>query len=206
VSVRARLERGFDEPDRSGRAIRYRLLLPTDDLEDVTEMLHEAYAPLARAGMRFTASHQDSTATRRRVSSGLTVVAVDGERVVGIVTVRDPGAKTSAPHYARPDVASFGQLAVRPSHQRCGTGSRLLALVEEVARESGAAELALDTSENAAHLIALYEAKGYVFVEHAKWTDVNYRSVVMSKRLAGARPPLSAPSPGSSIPAPPPRS
>jgi GNAT superfamily N-acetyltransferase len=185
VSVAA-LVRGFTESDRCGVPIHFRLVLPTDDLEDITEMLHEAYAPLARAGMHFVASHQDSERTRQRVSGGVTVVALDGDRVVGIVTVRDPGAKAGASHYARPDVASFGQFAVRPSHQKRGIGARLLALIEEIARERGASELALDTSEHASHLIALYEAKGYRFVEHAKWDLVNYRSVILSKPLGTA--------------------
>ena len=206
MSRLASLRDGVDELDRSGRAIRYRLILATDDLEDITELLHEAYAPLAEAGMRFVASHQDAATTRKRVSSGVTVVALDRDCVVGIVTVRDPGAKSGSPHYQRPDVASFGQLAVRPSHQGRGIGARLLELIEDVAREQGAAELALDTSEHAARLISMYEAKGYRFVEHARWDVVNYRSVVLSKTLVGDAPALSAPSPGSSLPAPPPRS
>lgn len=46
-----------------------------------------------------------------------------------------------------------------------------------------AAMLALDTSEHAAHLIALYQSKGYAFVEHIQWRDVNYRSMIFAKRL-----------------------
>ena len=186
MSVVDALEQGRDEPDRAGRTIRYRMLLPSDDLDDVTAMLHQAYAPLAAAGMRFVASHQGVDVTRRRVATGVTVVALDGERVVGIVTVRDPGAKAGTPHYQRADVASFGQLAVRRSHQGRGIGSALLRFVEAIAQERGAAELALDTSEHAEQLIAMYEAHGYRFVEHAQWDAVNYRSVVMSKALAPA--------------------
>ena len=45
-------------------------------------------------------------------------------------------------------------------------------------------ELALDTSENATHLIALYEKWGYTQVATHDWRPgVNYLSVVMSKRL-----------------------
>lgn len=44
--------------------------------------------------------------------------------------------------------------------------------------------LALDTSERALHLIALYQAKGYRFVEHITSPDVNYRSVILAKVLA----------------------
>ncbi|MGE0705589.1 MAG: hypothetical protein AB7F99_12680 [Vicinamibacterales bacterium] len=44
--------------------VRYRRILPDDDLDAITAMLHEAYAPLAAAGMRFVASHQSMDTTR----------------------------------------------------------------------------------------------------------------------------------------------
>jgi hypothetical protein len=56
--------------------------------------------------------------------------------------------------------------------------------VERRAREKGVAELALDTSEHAEGLIAKYTRRGYRFIEYAKWDSVNYRSVILSKRLA----------------------
>lgn len=43
--------------------------------------------------------------------------------------------------------------------------------------------LALDTSEHAAHLITFYQSKGYAFVEHVQWPDVNYRSMIFAKTL-----------------------
>lgn len=55
--------------------------------------------------------------------------------------------------------------------------------VELHAHELGVKELALDTCEDAAHLIKYYESRGYRFIEHVKWDLVNYRSVVMSKSL-----------------------
>jgi hypothetical protein len=42
----------------------------------------------------------------------------------------------------------------------------LIRLVEERARELGVRFLALDTSEHALDLIALYQRKGFSFVEH----------------------------------------
>jgi hypothetical protein len=58
-----------------------------------------------------------------------------------------------------------------------------LDLIERRAREKGIATLALDTSEHADHLIALYQSKGYAFVEHVRWPDVNYRSMIFAKSL-----------------------
>jgi GNAT superfamily N-acetyltransferase len=183
MKLQARLASGMDERDATREAVRYRLLEPGDDLESITRMLHAAYAPLAEAGMNFTASYQDSDTTRRRVEAGTTVVAVCGDEIVGVVTLRGPGDGAGAAYYARPDVAAFGQFAVAPRLQGRGIGSRLLVLVEELARESGAAELALDTSERAAHLISMYERRGYRSAGTVQWDVTNYRSVILSKRL-----------------------
>ena len=70
------LHAGIRLPDKTGRDILYRFLQPEDDLNAVTTMLHEAYAPLAAQGMRFVVSHQDSATTRKRIDRGDTIVAV----------------------------------------------------------------------------------------------------------------------------------
>ena len=59
----------------------------------------------------------------------------------------------------------------------------LISLVERRAAEQGVAYLALDTSEHAERLIALYQARGYRFVEYCQWEVTNYRSMVFAKRL-----------------------
>jgi len=146
-------------------------------------MLHEAYAPLAEQGMRFVASHQNSDTTRLRMGRGETIVALDGLAIVGIITLKDAANTKGSPFYDRPDVAGFGQFAVRPSDQNLGIGSTLLALVEERALQKGVVELGLDTSEHAFHLIQLYQSKGYRFVEYVQWSATNYRSVLLAKRL-----------------------
>lgn len=169
--------------DNMSPNILYRLLSPNDDLKIITAMLHEAYAPLANAGMRFLASYQDIAITQERTERGETWVAVDGKNIVGIITLADCQRTYGSPFYDRPDVASFGQFAVRTVHQRRGIGSTLLKFVEQRAQKIGAAELALDTSEFATHLISLYEKKGYRFVEHVQWKSTNYRSVILTKTM-----------------------
>jgi GNAT superfamily N-acetyltransferase len=177
------LTQGMTHPDSTGRAILYRYLSADDDVDDITAMLHEAYAPLAAAGMRFVASHQDSATTRRRLDRGETIVAVDVNRIVGLVTLSRTDATRGTPFYEKPDVASFGQFAVRPSHQRRGIGRTLLGLVEQRARELGVRHLALDTSEHATNLITFYKSLGFHILGHHRWDTVNYRSVVMAKDL-----------------------
>ncbi len=82
-SIEVDLRSGLTLPDESGRGILYRFIQPTDDVDVITDMLHEAYAPLLAAGMRYVASHQDAATTSRRMGKGDTVVALDGQAVVG---------------------------------------------------------------------------------------------------------------------------
>lgn len=106
-------------------------------------------------------------------------------RLVGAICFHDASFTGGCPWYGRPEVASFHQFAVDPGFQRQGIGSALLDMAEQRARETGAKEIALDTAEGAAHLIALYERRGYRFIEYAQWSVTNYRSVIMSKKLGG---------------------
>jgi ribosomal protein S18 acetylase RimI-like enzyme len=181
-----RLGTGVRYPDRCGDEVLYRYLSPSDDIVAITELLHEAYAPLAASGMRYVASYQEPEVTKRRMAKGETIVATKDGNVDGLVTLASIDATQGSPFYDRPDVASFGQFAVRRSRQRLGIGSTLIRLIEARAAEQGVAELALDTSEDATHLIAFYESRGYRFVEYCQWSMTNYRSMVFAKRVGSA--------------------
>lgn len=81
----------------------------------------------------------------------------------------------------KPDHLLIENLAVLPSEQGLGTGSRMLALAEERAREYGVAELRLYTNEVMTENIAYYPRRGYV--ETHRGGDGGYRRVFFSKRL-----------------------
>ncbi len=154
-------------------------------MEELTNLLHRAYADLAQMGLRYTATHQDVATTRSRVAGGECFVLVDGARLVGTIVLRPSvGAASKVAWYQRPEVATFGQFGVDPAYQRRGLGRCLLDHVQRQARELGARELALDTSDRAAHLIALYERWGFRIVDEVQWAETNYRSVVMSRPIS----------------------
>lgn len=163
-----------------------RELNANDSIEELTELLHRAYAPLAAQGLRYVATHQDADTTRRRIAGGEDLVAEIDGRIVGNITWHRhtfTGGKT--PWYDRDDVAFFHQLCVEPELQGLGIASQLLEVVEERAREAGAAELACDTAVPAQHLIDWYTRRGYRIVDRADWRPVtNYESVILSKALA----------------------
>lgn len=156
----------------------------TDPVPEITALLHRAYKPLADRGLRFHATYQDDQVTRDRLARGEAYVGILDGSLVATVTLYGPKPGACA-WYARPEVAHFGQLAVEPALQGRGLGASLMALVESRARERGFAELALDTAEGASHLIAHYGKRGYRLIEHVQWDPsiVNYRSVVLSKKL-----------------------
>ena len=161
-----------------------RPLAADDSIDELTAMLHRAYAELAAMGLRFTATHQDSETTRRRIQGAQCFVATVDNQIVGTILLRPPGPRsTKVALYARDDVATVGQFGVEPSFQRRGIGSMLLRQAEQRARELGVTELALDTSEQAHHLIDLYTRWGFRVVDNVQWETVNYRSVVMSRPI-----------------------
>lgn len=155
-----------------------------DSMVGLTELLHRAYRELQQMGLHFTATHQSVETTTRRVTEGECWVAeVDGKIVGTIVWVR-PNPADDVVYYRGPEVAHFGQFCVDPECRGLGIGDRLLAQVEDRAREEGYRVLALDTSELADHLIALYSRRGFEIVDNHDWRPgVNYLSVIMAKLL-----------------------
>jgi GNAT superfamily N-acetyltransferase len=161
-----------------------RLLGPEDSISDLTNFLHSAYADLAAEGLRYLATHQTEATTRHRIEGGECYLAFLDGRLAGTVTLHTAEYTKGCPWYERADVASFHQLAVDPGLRRRGIAAFMLDFIERRAAQSGAAEIACDTAEQAAHLIRLYESRGYRFVQYADWRPTtNYRSVVLSKRL-----------------------
>ena len=160
-----------------------RELAPTDSIVDLTALLHAAYARLGGMGFNYTAVDQVEDMTRERIARGLCLVAVDGGKLVGTIMFLAPGRSAGCSCYERPDVATIGQFGVLPDRQGTGTGTRLLREAERLAVASGAAELALDTSEGADHLVAWYEREGFRLIEHVQWEGKTYRSVIMSKQV-----------------------
>jgi GNAT superfamily N-acetyltransferase len=157
---------------------------PSDSLGELTHMLHAAYAELAAMGFNYTAVDQTEDVTRQRIEHGTCFVAESAGRLLGTVTYKPPGINSACAHYKAPFVATIGQFAVLPPFQGHGLGSKLLAAAEDLARNEGAAELALDTAEGAAHLMEWYQKRGYRFIEYAQWEGKTYRSVILSKSMS----------------------
>ena len=155
-----------------------------DSYERMTEILHAAYARLAAMNLRFKAVDQPVSVTRERAERGECFVAELDGTLVGTLTLYPSGLEDAPSEwYRRADVAIFSQFGVDPSLQAQGIGRRMIAAVEDRAREIGAVELALDTAEPATHLVDWYTRLGFRFIEYAQWGHTNYRTVILSKTL-----------------------
>lgn len=166
-----------------GDGWRIRPIDASDSFEALTELLHRAYAQLGAMGLGYQAVTQSVEKTRARAAEGCCYVVLQDGTLVGTATLMGPEFRGYCDHYSRPDVAYFGQLAVEPTLQRRGLGSRVVRHLESVAQSLGASELACDTSESAEHLVRWYEGLGYRVVARETWDFANYQSVILSKPL-----------------------
>jgi GNAT superfamily N-acetyltransferase len=160
-----------------------------DDIEEITRLLHRAYAPLLAAGMNYTAATQSDDVTRARLdAAAIAWLAKCNSRTIGTICYYTTRRSETFPGwFRRDDVGIFAQLAVNPSLQRRGLGAQLVRTAERYASEQGKAELACDTAENATHLRRYYADLGYREVATYQWPDANYRSIILSKTLNGVR-------------------
>lgn len=150
-----------------------------DDAEHLTRMLHRAYAPLAAAGMRYTATHQSSDVTLRRLRTGHALVAEEGGMIIGTLTVYRPDRESSVETYRDPHTYHFGQFAVDPGHKGRGIGRALHQAAIRHAIDEGARFMALDTASPATDLITTYQRWGYEIVDRMDHSSTNYISVIM---------------------------
>lgn len=163
--------------------ITIRPLAETDSLEELTELLHRAYKKQADKGFIMLASHQDVAMTKRRLKGAECYVAIHNKKMVATVCYHRHNNSTDGQWYDRDDIATYGQFGVDPGYQNIGLGIKLMELMETRARKDKVVELTIDTAEANYELIAYYKKRGYREVGHVQWTLVNYRSVILSKKL-----------------------
>lgn len=162
-------------------ALRIRPLQDSDDLNELTALLHRAYAALAARGLNYTAVDQTVETTRGRIAQGQCLVAEHAGRLAGTVLYTRRIDPCEATLFTQ--VASIHQFAVEPALQGQGIGLDLIRAAEALARAQGEPALALDTAEQADHLIAAYQRWGFCIVGHVQWPGKVYRSVLMLKTL-----------------------
>ena len=129
------------------------------EAEEVWRVIRAAFTPYVRAlGREWPAEGSAGFAEEwargeAELARGDAYVALDGERIVGVVRTK-PREKSLYIH----------QIAVDPARQGTGVGSWLLQRIDEVARARGLGGLSLETAEMAAANIRLYQRHGFEIV------------------------------------------
>lgn len=161
-----------------------RPLSPNDDLDEITDLIHAAYAPHLANDLRFVGTSQTIEDTVQRFASGHGFVATVDQVLVGTILARPPQPQSTAPLYRHPSTWSFGQFAVAPKLRGRGLGRALHDKALQFAGSNGAKVMALDTAAPARRLIELYERWGYRIVGVVDWRPrTNYSSVLMTRSI-----------------------
>jgi ribosomal protein S18 acetylase RimI-like enzyme len=176
---------GHDQPTGLEPGIWARRFGEGDSAEELTLLLHRAYADHLAAGRAFFASYQSARDTAHRIGIGECWLAFQGSELVGSVTVVAPYVAPEA-YPAPAGAGSFWQLAVDPTFRRTGLGQRLLTLAEERVLALGSTEVVIDTSAQAVELIGWYRRRGYAPVGTWRWDVTSYESLVLLKDLTNA--------------------
>jgi ribosomal protein S18 acetylase RimI-like enzyme len=134
----------------------------------VTMLVREAYAKyVGRIGREPAPMLVDYEAA---IMAGETWVLVEGDETSGVLVMRPDN-----------DHLFVETVAVRPDRQGSGLGRRLMAFVEEAARDRGLREIQLYTNEKMEENLPFYRSLG--FEETGRRFDEGYRRVFMKKRL-----------------------
>lgn len=194
------------------KTVTIRRLRPEDSISEITMLLHRAYRPQVEMGLRPLAGRQDDSITADRAANSECWLAVlagaraveragpsgseergsesratqefGPDKIVGVILFEEKEKVDFPPFFLRPDVCHFAQFGVDPTMQGMGIGRLLLEKVEARAKEKGAAELALSMAEPDEGLMRFYLNRGFRLVEYWQWPYTNYRSCILSKKLA----------------------
>lgn len=158
-----------------------------DDLEEITRLIHSAYAAHAALGLRFWGTHQSVADTSTRFALGQGFLAESNGQPVGTITVRPPQPDSPIHIYRDPITWSISQFAVSPHFKGTGLGKALHEVALDHASQNGCQVMALDTAVPAIGLIAMYRSWGYKQVcEHSWQPQTNYMSVVMCRPMGAS--------------------
>jgi len=158
-----------------------------DSYDQLTTMLHRAFARLGSMGLNCTCVDQDVAVTKRRAQAGDCFVVVSHGQIIGTMTLYARDSESACEHYHHENVATIRQLAIDPSWQNRGIGKSLLAFAEHWAVTRGYAELALDTPYPAAHLVSFYRSQGFRIADVMRFAGKVYDSAILSKAPVVAR-------------------
>lgn len=154
--------------------------------EEITELLHVAYAKNTNKGLEFLAAYQDVDTTIERAKNGICLVALKRDKLIGSISVLFYNKlKGRKKWYNEDKTAAFAQLAVHPDNMGDGIGNKLFDTSIKICEEKGVNSVIITTSVKATKLLQWYKKKGFSFIEFNSYRSTNYYSVKLKKTIKG---------------------
>ena len=143
-------------------------LADEDDAAEVYELLRSCGAAMAAHGYdNWNPPPIDIEGIKQSAKAGELFKLIEEGEMIATVTLLGDGV--------------VKRLAVRPSHQSRGLGSRITSWIEQRARDAGFAQIELDALATNEGLLRFYERHGYVrLYEHERKP---WRFIRMEKKL-----------------------
>ena len=165
-----------------------RRFLTGDSIEEITHLLHRAYARQRAIGLDPLAGRQDYARTLDRVLNSECYLAFmnheqDTQRIVGVILLNEHERVTFPEYFLREGVAHFAMFGVDPQLQAIGVGQRLLDTCVKRAKELGNTQMALSMARPDSALLRYYQRRGYEEVQEWQWPYTNYVSLILAKDI-----------------------
>lgn len=151
----------------------------TVSFDEIHEVLWKANEENRDNGFILATSNLSGEQLAARIGDkGKCFIALDGEKIVGTISVRFVNRNR---WYYKGEIPDYMLAAVLPEYQGQGINSLLSEKVFEYVREKGYPCIELDTAENNKHAIEVYRHQGFDLAEFRAFPDVDHYSVVMVK-------------------------
>lgn len=154
--------------------------------EQITELLHLAFAEKNERGLKYLATHQDAETTRRRVGDGVCFVALLGDVLIGTASMRILKPNEINKKWHNQNLYAYtSQLAVHPDYKGYGVGKLLQNARIMYCHENNVDEMLGHTSIHAKEILNWYRRQGADFVEYISSPATNYYAVRMRIPIKG---------------------
>lgn len=154
----------------------YLIIIPKPDSvswEQITQLLHLAYKEKADKNMKYSATHQDPSITKKRVGQGKCLVALYKGELVGTITLN---IKRNGEN-----VGFLKQVAVHPNYKGLGIGSMMVDSIFKISQDIELSKIELTTAAKAKSLIKWWQGFGFKLISFTSYSNTNYYSVRMRK-------------------------
>ena len=149
--------------------------------DDIHDVLWKANELNRKNGFKLRTAELSGGELEERIgTNGKCFVALEGEKIVGTISIRMLRRNN---WYAQGEVPDYMLAAVLPEYQGQHLNTRLSEKVFDYVKNAGYQLIELDTAEDNLHAIAVYEHLGFKKVNYVAIKDADHYSVVMAKWL-----------------------